>query len=349
MSPVTAWMLAACAAAGAASSSSHAQEAALTTDGTNPIVRDVFTADPAPLVVGDTLYLYVGHDNAAEGEMFTIPEWLCYSTKDMKTWTAEGPVMRSDDFAWARPDSAWASQVVERDGTFYFYTTVRYADGQEHSGSAVGVATSDSPTGPFVDAIGEALVNDGMTPGARRPWNDIDPTAFEDDQGQWWISWGNGDCYLAKLGDDMTSIDGEIMNITDQLEHFEEGPWLHKRGELYYLTYAYRDQAEMNSEQIAYATAERMAGPWTFRGKITGPGENSFTIHPGIAEFGGQWYLFYHDASLEIDGVKGTLGRRNVRAEYLHYNDDGTIRPIEQTRRGVSAPPERGEGRREDR
>ena len=30
----------------------------------NPLFRDRYTADPAPLVVGDTLYLYVGHDEA---------------------------------------------------------------------------------------------------------------------------------------------------------------------------------------------------------------------------------------------------------------------------------------------
>ena len=57
----------------------------------NPIFRDLHTADPAPLVVGDTLYLYVGHDEAAEGQMFNITEWLAFSTKDMKTWTAHGP------------------------------------------------------------------------------------------------------------------------------------------------------------------------------------------------------------------------------------------------------------------
>ena len=47
--------------------------------GGNPIFRDVFTADPAALVVGDTVYVYVGRDNAREGQFFTMPDWLCYS------------------------------------------------------------------------------------------------------------------------------------------------------------------------------------------------------------------------------------------------------------------------------
>ena len=121
----------------------------------NPIFRDTWTADPAPLVVGDTLYVYVGHDDAHGDQMFNITEWLCYSTKDMKTWTAHGPIMKPTDFKWAVRD-AWASQVIEKDGKFYFYTTVQH--GPPHVGKAIGVAVSDSPTGPFIDARGTALV-----------------------------------------------------------------------------------------------------------------------------------------------------------------------------------------------
>src|SRR5690606_32303741 len=93
--------------------------------GSNPLFTDLHTADPAPLVVGDTLYLYVGHDMARGDEMFNIVEWLAYSTRDMKTWTAHGPIMKPTDFKWASRD-AWASQVIEKDGTFYFYTTVEH-------------------------------------------------------------------------------------------------------------------------------------------------------------------------------------------------------------------------------
>ena len=70
--------------------------------GGNPIFRDVFTADPAAMVVGNTVYVYVGHDNAKEGQFFTIPAWLCYSSKDMETWTAHGPIMLSEEFKFAR-------------------------------------------------------------------------------------------------------------------------------------------------------------------------------------------------------------------------------------------------------
>ena len=81
-----------------------------------------------------------------------------------------------------------------------------------------------------------------------------------------------------------------------------------------------------------------VTGPWTYRGKIMGPGENSFTIHPGIVEFRGDWYFFYHNAALSIDGVEGAMGRRSVRAEHLYFNEDGSIRPISATQGGLTLP-----------
>jgi hypothetical protein len=299
----------------------------------NPIFRDTFTADPAPLVVGDTLYVYVGHDEAQEGQMFNITEWLAYSTKDMRDWTAHGSIMKPTDFAWATGD-AWASQVIERDGKFYFYTTVQH--GPPHVGKAVGVAVADHPLGPFKDARGTALVTDSTTPGPYG-WDDIDPTAFIDDDGTAWIAWGNPVLYLAKLKANLIEIDGPIEKLA--LPNYTEGPWISKREGLYYIFYpAFAHQGFW--ERICYATAPSMAGPWTYQGELTGQANNSYTIHPGVVEFKGQSYLFYHNAALTLpDGRSGALGRRAVCVEYLFYNDDGTIQPIKQTVEGISVPP----------
>jgi len=135
----------------------------------------------------------------------------------------------------------------------------------------------------------------------------------------------------------MIELDGPIRKITPP--HFEEGPWLHKRGQLYYLTYASLDRTTQTDEHISYATATSLDGPWTYRGELTGSGKNSFTIHPGIAEFKGQWYIFLHNATLSVGDEKGALGRRAVTVEYLDYNPDGTMKPVVQTDAGVSAPP----------
>lgn len=297
----------------------------------NPIITDNFTADPAPMVHDGTLYLYVGHDEyyegqdaASGGKEFNITEWLCYSTTDMKTWTDHGSVLKPTDFKWAVGE-AWASQVVEKDGKFYYYTTVQA--GEPYTGKAVGVAVGNSPTGPFVDAIGAPLVHDKMTDnGERGWWNDIDPTVLIDGE-EAWLCWGNGTCFLAKLKSNMIELDGEIKVL--DLPKYVEGPWLHKHNGLYYLTYAGMGEGR---ENIAYATATSMEGPWTYQGELTGMAENSFTIHPGIIDYQGQWYLFYHNAVLTLNGIQGAIGRRSVCVDKLYYNEDGTMKYVEQTR-----------------
>lgn len=304
--------------------------------GSNPIIRDRFTADPAPLVVGNRLYLYVGHDEAADGEMFNMREWLVYSTTDMRRWTAHGPIMRVADFRWASRD-AWASQVIRRNGRFWLYAAVEHD--RTHPGKAIAVAVSDSPTGPFVDARGSALITNEMTPRGTHSWEDIDPTVFTDTDGTTWIAWGNRQCYIARLKPNMIEIDGPITEITPP--HFEEGPWLHRRGNLYYLVYASLDRATHRDERISYSTAPAITGPWTYRGELTGSARNSFTIHPGIAAFRGRTYLFLHNAALTIGNQAGALGRRAVTVEYLRFNRDGTLRPVIQTEAGISIPPPR--------
>lgn len=302
----------------------------------NPLIKDKFTADPAPLVYDGKLYLYVGHDeyyegqdSASGGKEFNITEWLCYSTDDMQTWTDHGSVLKPTDFSWGIGE-AWASQVIERDGKFYYYTTVQAGD--PYNSKAVGIAVGDSPTGPFKDPIGKPLVTDDMTSnGPRGWWNDIDPTAFINDNGEAWLCWGNGTCFLARLKPNLIEIDGDIRVI--EVPRFVEGPWLHKRDDIYYLTYASFGKGR---ENIAYATAPSMDGPWTPQGELTGMAENSFTIHPGIIEFKGQWYLFYHNAVLTIDGRAGAIGRRSVCVERLYYNPDGTMKYVEQTKEGIA-------------
>lgn len=304
--------------------------------GANPIIRDKFTADPAPLVVGDRLYLYVGHDEAKRDEMFNMREWLVYSTTDMRNWTDHGPIMNVAYFKWAKKD-AWASQAFQKNGKFWFYAAVEHDD--SNPGKAIAVAVSDKPTGPFVDAKGSALITNKMTPKGTHSWEDIDPTVFTDEDGTTWIAWGNRQAYIAKLKPNMIEIDGAITEITPP--HFEEGPWLHKRGKLYYLTYASLDRKTHTDERVSYSTAPSITGPWTYRGELTGSGKYSFTIHPGVAEFKGSWYLFLHNATLVIGDQAGAIGRRAVTVEHLRYDANGLMLPVVQTDAGVTAPPPR--------
>lgn len=301
--------------------------------GQNPLFTDRFTADPACTVVGDRLYAYVGEDMAGVGGWFAMPHWVAYSTTDMQEWECHGPVLEAKAFPNANPYGAWAAQVVEKDGKYYYYVTLDDTRNGEHM---IDVAVGDTPLGPFTPARkdGTPLITDGMTTDSHR-WNaDIDPTVLIDDDGTAWIAWGNGDCYLCRLKPNMVELDGEIKHLG--LRNYSEGPWLFKRNGLYYNVYA-ADAPGVQPEQIAYSTAENIEGPWTYRGLLTGPAHHGFTIHPSVNEFNGKWYFFYHDGSYMVDGQPGGDCRRRVCVEEMHFNPDGTIVPITLTEDGVSA------------
>ncbi|WP_345785676.1 glycoside hydrolase family 43 protein [Pelagicoccus sp. SDUM812003] len=289
----------------------------------NPIITHKYTADPAAIVHDDTVYLYVGHDEDEPGgvEFYVLNEWLVFSSTDMVNWKEEGVALNAKDFKWAKGD-AWASQVIERDGKFYFYSTVEHAT---IPGKAIGVAVSDSPTGPFVDAKGEALITNDMTTDRPISWDDIDPTVWIEEDGQAYLFWGNQSCKWVKLKDNMTEIEGEI-HILD-LPKFTEAPWIHKKGDWYYLSYA----AEF-PEKIAYAMSRSIEGPWEYKGILNELAGNSNTNHQAIIEYKGKDYFFYHNGGADVHG--GSF-RRSVCIDYLHYNEDGTLKRVVMTTEGV--------------
>ena len=288
----------------------------------NPLFSHKFTADPAAIVHNDVFYLYAGQD-AGDGKGYHIPNWVVFSTEDMETWTEYPIPLKAEDFKWSTGPSAWASEVVERDGKFYWYTSTEHAT---IPGKAMGVAVSDSPTGPFVDARGSALVtNDMTTQWATHSWDDIDPTVFIDDDGQAYIYWGNLQCYYAKLKDNMIELDGEIMPV--ELPDFEEAPYIHKRGDWYYLSYA-----SMFPERTAYAMSKSITGPWEFKGLLNEVAGNSNTNHQSIVEYKGDWYFVYHNGALPRNGGSYL---RSVCIDYLYYNEDGTMKRVQMTTEGV--------------
>ena len=304
----------------------------------NPLVRDNYTADPAPVIFSDgRLYLFCGHDECFEDRPgyegkygFNITNWLCYSTDDMKTWKSHGVILAPQDFSWGEAE-AWASQAIEVNGKYYYYVTVQAAE--PYSAKCIGVAVSDNPTGPYVDAIGKPLITDEMTDnGPRGWWNDIDPTVMIDDDGTPWLSWGNGTCFLAKLKKNMLELDGEIQVLP--LPNYVEGPWLYKRDGHYYIVYA---SMGPGLETISYAMADNVQGPWEFKGELTGVAKDSFTIHPGIIDYKGHSYLFYHNSTLSLEGYGPATGRRSVCFDEMLYNPDGTIQRVEQTVAGPAA------------
>lgn len=291
----------------------------------NPIFKDVRTADPAAIVHNDTVYLYTGHDEAPDNKgFFVMHDWLVFSSTDMVNWQRHGPKLSTKDFKWAKGD-AWASHVIEKNGKFYWFVTVRHAT---INGFAVGVAVADTPLGPFKDALGKALITNDMTTDTDIDWDDIDPAVFTDDDGQTYLFWGNTKARYAKLKDNMIELDGPIKNI--DIPDFTEALWVHKRGDIYYLSYA-----SGFPEKIAYATSDSIHGPWQYRGILNEVAGNSPTNHQSIIEFKDKWFFIYHTGASQPDGGEF---RRAVAIDPLYYNEDGSIKLIIMTSEGITEP-----------
>lgn len=296
----------------------------------NPIVTDIFTADPTVVVDGGRLYLYTGRDEAKEGEKrYKMNEWRVYSTCDMQNWKDHGVGATWNIFSWAKSD-AYAADVIKHKGKFYLYAPVKHAT---KKGMSIGVAVADSPTGPFKDARGSALISDDMTRETPNEWDDIDPAVFVDDDGQAYMYFGNKVLKYAKLKPNMIELDGPIHTVG--LFNFEEAPYLHKRDGVYYLSYA-----SGLPEVIAYATGPSPTGPWTYRGVIMDKNKVTHTIHQAFADFNGKSYIFYHN-----EAVSGQDYRRSVAVEEFSYGKDGAIPFVAQTAAGPKANPGPGCGK----
>ncbi|TDD99456.1 glycoside hydrolase family 43 protein [Flavobacterium cellulosilyticum] len=293
-----------------------------TTQINNPIIKDKYTADPAALVYKDKVYLYAGHDEAPNDvNTYRMNEWLVYSSSDMANWQEHPVPLKATDFAWAKGD-AWASQVIERNGKFYWYVAVSH--GTIH-GKAIGIAVSDSPTGPFKDALGKAIITNDMTTQTKISWDDIDPSVIIDDDGQAYLFWGNTVCNYVKLKENMIEMDGPIQTI--DFPKFTEAPWIHKHNKWYYLSYATEFP-----EKIAYARSKSINGPWEYKGILNELAGNSNTNHQAIIDFKGKSYFIYHTGGIQPNG--GSF-RRSVCVDRLYYNKDGTMKRVIMTTEGI--------------
>ena len=303
------------------------------------LVSDVYGGDPAALVCGDTVYLYTGHDTSPN-DSYVIPEYLCYSSQDMKTWKSEGVVMKMSDVSWADKNSAWAGQVAEYNGKFYLYfcSWDRTSSGKQ----SIGVAVSDSPTGPFVD-IGAPLVKGTMTTNQSSDWNDIDPTVWIEN-GHRYLMWGNGKVYLCELNEDMISVkdqngDGEIHFGADIIEKpapgsYTEAPWLYRRTDAdgnYYGEY-YLFYASSWREELSYATTDDLwKGRLVYSDTIMEHSATSNTNHMAVIDFKGKTYFIYHNGALP----GGSGFRRSVCIAEVEFRDDGSICVIDESTSGL--------------
>lgn len=274
-----------------------------------PIIQTKFTADPAPMVHNDTIYLYTSHDED-DAEGFKMENWLLYTSTDMVNWQDRGSIASLKDFKWYKGNNgAWAACVVERNGKFYMYCPIH--------GNGIGVLVGDSPYGPFKDPIGKPLV------WQREHWEDIDPTVFIDDDGQAYMYWGNPNIYYVKLNEDMISYSGDIVKLP-RIKDYQEGPWLYKRNNHYYLAFA----STCCPEGIGYAMSDSPTGPWEYKGHIMDHTPQTRGNHPGIIDYKGKSYCFGQNYDVFRFETSRHAERRSVSAAEMTYNADGTIQEL---------------------
>ncbi len=341
--------------------------------GGNPILHTdkdgnrIYGGDPAAVVIGDEVYLVIGHDNGHKGNnnenYYNMPDWQYYTSTDMKTWTHKGQFMDQADIPWkSQSNVAWASQMTPYtnkttgETKYYFYFCTTYDGGWQ----GIGVAVADNPGGPY-RATSAPLVK------GKETWAegigdaghfDIDPTVWidTDEKGEEhrYLMWGNTTCYLAELNEDMISIkdvnkDGKItVDHTGSNDHdikyikfentlpgqgFTEAPWLYRRQDEngnYYGKY-YMFAAWGWAEKMGYATADNPWGPWTFQDIIMENTLTSNTNHPAVIDFKGKTYFIYHNGSLP----GGNGGNRSVCIQELTFREDGSIEMMEDMSLGL--------------
>ena len=316
-----------------------------------PLVTHIYTADPSAHYFNGKIYIYPSHDiDAGEafddlGSHFAMEDYHVISMDSIDSKAVDnGVALHVDDVSWAQ-QQMWAPDANEKDGKFYLFFPAKDYKGIFR----IGVAISDSPTGPFK-----------AEPKAIKGSFSIDPAVFKDDDGAYYMYFGglwggqlqrwrtgvfnnnqpeSPTAFLpaddepallplvAKMTDDLLEFDetpkaleildenGDLLRSGDNDRRFFEAAWLHKHNGKYYFSYSTGD-----THFICYGIGDSPYGPFTYKGRILNP-VVGWTSHHSVCEIEGKTYLFYHDSSLS----KGVTHLRCVKVAEIKYRADGTI------------------------
>ncbi|MEP7321998.1 MAG: glycoside hydrolase family 43 protein [Saprospiraceae bacterium] len=315
----------------------------------DPLVTDIYTADPSAHVFNGKIYVYPSHDfdfgvkEDDQGAHFAMRDYHILSMDSIGgKVTDNGVAIDIKDIPWGGKQ-LWAPDAAFANGKYYLYFPLK----DKKSIFKIGVATSASPIGPFK-----------AEPQPIKGSYSIDPAVFKDDKDQSYYMYFGGiwggqlqrwqraeydstgiepkderpamGPRVAKLTKDMLQFAEPVKEIKildsagnalqgkDNTRRFFEASWMHKYKGKYYFSYSTGD-----THLLCYATGDSPYGPFTYKGVVLNP-VIGWTNHHSIVEVNGKWYLFYHDSSLS--GGKTHL--RCVKVTELHYNDDGSIQTI---------------------
>ncbi|AIE84498.1 glycoside hydrolase family 43 protein [Fimbriimonas ginsengisoli] len=283
----------------------------------NPVLPGCY-ADPEIHHFAGRFWIYPTFSAPYEEQTF----FEAWSSADLTGWRNEGRILDFADVPWSTNRAAWAPSCAEKDGRYYFYFSAG-------DGAGLGVAVADAPDGPFHDALGHPLVKEyhhGAQP--------IDAHAFIDDDGTPYLYWGGWKhAVMARLGDDMTSIQGEIVEITP--ENYVEGPFMLKHAGRYYFMWSEGGWTD-HTYLAAYGSADTPFGPFKREGVLlqnepsvaNGAGHHSVLRLPDSERY----VIAYHRRPLEAESPH----HRVVCLDELIFRDDGSIEPVKLTNLGVT-------------
>ena len=258
-----------------------------------------------------------------------------FYSDDLVEWKKAPHILEMKDIPWANR-AMWAPSPVEHNGRYYYYFAANDIQNNGETGG-IGVAVSDSPQGPFKDALGKPLI--GTIHNGAQP---IDPHIFKDDDGSIYLYYGGwGHCNVVKLKENLTTLDTfshdlVFKEITPHL--FVEGPCMLKRNGQYYFMWSEGGWGGPDYS-VAYGISHSPLGPFKREGKIlqqdpsiaTGAGHHAVIKIPHEDE----WYIVYHRRPLsETD-----INHRVVCIDRLHFDENGYIIPVNMTFTGVSERP----------
>lgn len=257
------------------------------------LIPEAGMADPHALVVGETCWLFTGHDTGHGVADWVMPDWRIYRSVDLQRWEHAGTIDPASNFMGAGSTSCWAGDIVERDGRYFWYFSNR--------STSIGVMVAERPEGPYVDALGGPLVTS------------FDPTVFVDDDGAAYLVWGMFPYRIARLDLSMVALAEAPRSMTfgyrGAFPEMDKNS-LHRFGDRYYLSCAGH-----------YAVSDSVYGPWDYAG-VVGRGWqlDSPYAHGDFFEWRGQWYhVWCRYRDRRIDRVRDCL------IAPVHYRDDGSM------------------------
>lgn len=294
----------------------------------NPIVSHVFTADPSAHVFEGRVYVYTSHD--PDDQMaYEMRDYHAFSSDDLVNWQDHGVVLDSANISWTNTLYAPGAAYSEITGKYYLYFP--------NSGSAIGVAVSDSPAGPFEDALGRPLV-DRNVPGASDVDWLFDPMAFVDADGQTYLYFGGGpqdtgdNARVIRLNPDMISL-ADAAATTIPAPDFFEASYVHERDGRYYFSYS--TSFANHAAFIDYMVSDNPVSGWQYVGTILQqPAQNNGNNnHHSLIEYEDNWYIFYHNRVIaNRDGFSSF--QRSITLDGLTYDAQGNVNLV-PSQRGV--------------